>query len=410
VVAARRETIKHNGGMRRSLIVLSFVTSLVGPVAAAGAATPGVTVPPDAWVTIDGHGFGHGHGLSQYGAEGAARKGLTAQRIVDFYYPGTGHGRAGGSVKVKITADDDNNTVVMARSGLVARDYRAGTSWTLPTNLGATRWRFSVAAGNATALTYLASGAWHRWKTLKGDGAFTAGSQPVTLVTPDGQVAYRGTLQSRRPSSASTNRITVNVLSLENYLRGVVPREIPASWSPAAVRAQAIAARTYAAYERAHPASSVYQICDTASCQVYGGYSAEHPDSDAAISATAGKIQTYDGGPAFTQFSASDGGWNSAGSQPYLVAQQDPYDGWSGNPYHSWTVRVDATKIEQAWSALGDLQGITVTSRDGNGEWGGRVLTLVLSGRDNDVPVSGDTFRSLLGLRSNWLHFTATAK
>ncbi len=51
-----------------------------------------------------------------------------------------------------------------------------------------------------------------------------------------------------------------------------------------------------------------------------------------------------------------------------------------------------------------------MTSRDGNGEWGGRVLTLVLSGRDDDVPVSGDTFRSVLGLRSNWLHFTATAK
>jgi len=397
--------------MRRRLILLVSLAAVVaGPAAPAVAATPAVTVPPDAWVTVDGHGFGHGHGLSQYGAEGAARQGRTAQQIVDFYYPHTGHGQAGGSVKVKITADDDNNTVVMARSGLVARDYGAGTSWTLPTNLGATRWRFSVAAGNVTALSYLASGAWHSWKKLQGDGAFTAGAQPVTLVTPDAQVAYRGTLQSRRPSSSSTGRITVNVLSLEGYLRGVVPREIPASWSPAAVRAQAIAARTYAAYERAHPASSVYQICDTASCQVYGGYSSEYPASDDAIAATAGKIQTYDGGPAFTQFSASDGGWNSAGNMPYLVAQQDPYDGWSGNPYHSWTVRIDATKIENAWPALGDLQGLTVTSRDGNGEWGGRVKSMVLYGRDNDVPVSGDTFRSVLGLRSNWLHFTATAK
>ena len=93
---------------------------------------------------------------------------------------------------------------------------------------------------------------------------------------------------------------------------------MPASWSPAAVQAQAIAARTYAAYERAHPLTDTYQICDTTSCQVYGGYSSEHPDSNAAIAATAGKIQTYGGDPAFTQFSSSSGGWTSAGSVPYL--------------------------------------------------------------------------------------------
>jgi len=398
--------------MRRRLIVLLSAAFLGAGSSAAGPAfaAPAVTVPPNAWVVVDGHGFGHGHGLSQYGAEGAARQGRTAQQIVDFYYPGTRRGQAGGSLKVKITADDDDNTIVMARSGLVARDYGAGTSWTLPTSLGASRWRFSVAAGNVTTLGYLASGAWHSWKKLQGDGAFGAGGQPVTLVTPDAQVAYRGSLQSRRPSSSSTGRITVNVVSLEAYLRGVVPREIPASWSAAAVQAQSIAARTYAAYERAHPASSIYQLCDTASCQVYGGYSSEHPDSDAAIKATAGKVQTYDGAPAFTQFSASDGGWNSAGGMPYLVAQQDPYDGWSGNPYRSWTVRIDAAKIEQAWPALGDLEGLTVTSRDGNGEWGGRIRSMVLYGRDHDVTVSGDTFRSVFGLRSTWLHFTATAK
>ena len=132
---------------------------------------------------------------------------------------------------------------------------------------------------------------------------------------------YRGSLRSLRPSSGSRSRDTVNVLRLDDYLKGVVPREMPASWSPAAVQAQAIAARTYAAYERAHPLTDTYQICDTTSCQVYGGYSSEHPDSNAAIEATAGKIQTYGGDPAFTQFSSSSGGWTSAGSVPYLVAK-----------------------------------------------------------------------------------------
>ena len=80
--------------------------------------------------------------------------------------------------------------------------------------------------------------------------------------------------------------MTVNEVRLENYLRGVVPLEIPASWSLPAVQAQAVAARTYAAYERAHPRSSAYQLCDTSSCQVYGGYDAEHPAADRAIAAT----------------------------------------------------------------------------------------------------------------------------
>ena len=65
------------------------------------------------------------------------------------------------------------------------------------------------------------------------------------------------------------------MLTLESYLKGVVPLEMPATWTPAAVRAQAVAARTYAAYERAHRTGP---MCDTTSCQVYGGYAAEHPD------------------------------------------------------------------------------------------------------------------------------------
>ena len=107
---------------------------------------------------------------------------------------------------------------------------------------------------------------------------------------------------------------------------------MPASWQPAALRAQAIAARTYAAFEVADSTNPVYQLCDTTSCQVYGGKSAEVASTNAATTATAGQIRTFHGAPAFTQFSASNGGWMSAGSQPYLAAKQDPFDPWSGQP------------------------------------------------------------------------------
>jgi SpoIID/LytB domain protein len=168
------------------------------------------------------------------------------------------------------------------------------------------------------------------------------------------------------------------------------------------VRAQAVAARTYAAYERRHRSGP---ICDTWSCQVYGGHSAEHPASDAAVEATRRLVLEHDGGPAFTQFGSSSGGWTSAGSMPYLPAQADPYDDWAGNPNHAWSVAVTDARFEDAWPAVGNLRRLVVTERDGNGEWGGRVRSLRVVGAKGAVTVSGDTLRSVLGLRSPWVTF-----
>ncbi len=368
-----------------------------------------VPIPGKAWITITGHGYGHGHGMSQYGAEGAARRGLSAQQIINFYYPGTRAARLSAYVHVHITADDDNDTVVLPRAGLKVRVVGTDDAWTLPAN-GASRWRLGVGPAGASQVSYWNASGWHLWRVLRNNGAFTALGKPVTLVTPRGHVAYRGALRSLRPEPGSRSRDTVNVLPMDDYLKGVVPLEMPASWSPAAVQAQSIAARTYAAYGRAHPLTDTYQICDTTSCQVYGGYSSEHPDSNAAIAATAGKIQTYGGDPAFTQFSSSSGGWTAAGSVPYLVAKQDPYDGWSGNPMHTWSVRVDDRAIERRWPRIGNLRAIRVTARDGHGDWGGRIITMVLDGGRADARISGVTFRSVMGLRSEWLRFTAKAK
>jgi len=196
--------------------------------------------------------------------------------------------------------------------------------------------------------------------------------------------------------------VTVNRLPLDDYVRGVIPREMPASWKPAALRAQAIAARTYAAFEVADSTNRVYQLCDTSSCQVYGGMSAEVSTTNAATAATAGQIRTFNGSPAFTQFSASNGGWMAKGAQPYLVDAKDPFDPWAGNPYRAWTAHVSSAAIERAFPALGNLTSIAVTRRDGNGQWNGRVLDLRLVGSKGTATPSGDTFRSIFGLRSTW--------
>ncbi len=196
---------------------------------------------------------------------------------------------------------------------------------------------------------------------------------------------------------------------MDSYIKGVIPSEMPASWHAEAVKAQAVAARTYASWSRAQNAKRYYQICDTTSCQVYGGVSREDSRSNAAVAATARQILTHGGKPAFTQFSASSGGWTSAGSVPYLPAQADPFDGHARNPVHNWQVTVDASRLEKSYPAIGTLRRIRVTSRDGNGEWSGRVWNIQLDGSKADRTMSGDSFRWMFGLRSSWFTIDAPA-
>lgn len=396
-------------------VVIAALTCALSVLGSSLAAAPSQARTPDTWtvpsaarVVITGHGYGHGHGMSQYGAEGAARRGLTHRRILDFYYPGTARGTSRGRVSVLISADTTDDLEVLARPRLSVRDTAGGAAIALPVN-GASRWRLTVAPNGRDRVSYKTN-RWRLWRELRGRGEFYAGGGAITLVTPGGQRPYRGRLRSAAPRPGSTARDTVNHLPLDRYLQGVVPLEIPASWSREAVRAQAVAARTYASYERRNPKAAHYQLCDTTSCQVYGGVAAEHPASNAAVGATAGMILTYDGLPAFTQFSSSSGGFTSAGSVPYLAAVKDPYDGWAGNPVHTWSMRITDQAFERAWPRIGNLTRLRVTRRDGNGEWGGRIAAITLTGSTGSVVVSGDTLRSALGLRSTWMTFRVSAR
>lgn len=406
------------GALGLATAALSTLLVATGLTASPAAASTAYTMPSTGKVTIAGHGYGHGHGMSQYGAQGAAtgnwgtrgKTPLTWQQILAFYYPGTTRTVYARSIRVKISADTSADVVVAPRTGLAVAVNATNEIRRVPVN-GATRWRLLVAAGNQTGVDYLLNGTWTRWWTFAGDGAFGASGQPMQLFYGSTSRQYRGRLSAIRPTATSTDRDTINILSLEDYLRGVVPSEMPSSWHVNAVSAQAVAARTYAAYELQSPVASYYDICDTTQCQVYGGYDREAEGSNAAVDATRGVILSYNGAPAFTQFSSSSGGWTSAGSVPYLPAKSDPYDdvrypdGTSANAGHTWTISVDVATIEKA-AGIADLASITVLSRDGNGEWGGRVSKMRLTGAGGKVvDVYGDTFRGWLGLKSRWFTF-----
>ncbi|MDT9594520.1 SpoIID/LytB domain-containing protein [Nocardioides zeae] len=392
------------------LLGIGIVLGALGP-ATAVPVNQSITIPSRATVTFTGHGFGHGIGMSQYGARGAARAGLSSSQILGFYYPGTQQTTAADVwVDVRITKDSDGDVQVAYRNNLQVVDRHTGSRFTVPGGRSST-WRLA-SWGDRTTLTYWANGRWTNYHWSPGTLEFYADGSPITLLTNNNRTRtqYRGFLKAAVPSPGSWRRETVNSLPLDFYLRGVVPHEMPSSWEPAALQAQAVAARTYAMRLRAQPATSYYHLCDTTSCQVYGGYGAEAQRSSDAIVATSRRILTVNGTPALTQYSSSNGGWSARGSQSYLPAKQDPYDTPAINPNHSWRVSFTDADFERRWPQLGDLTGLTVTDRTGDGKWSGRVNSLTLRGTRGSVTLTGAQVRSSFGLKSTWFAVSAAQR
>jgi SpoIID/LytB domain protein len=372
--------------------------------------------PSSSTLTLAGHGFGHGIGMSQWGAYGAARSGLTWQQILAFYYPGTSRAVQGDqTLRVWLSAVGTAAVPFAPQGGLVVSDGTRQSSLA-----AAYRWRVAP-EGSALSLQVNPGTGWASVTGWRGSTRPLTISRPssptIRVVLPSGsQRDYAGSV---RVSNVGGRAYAVNLVPFETYVRDVVPAEMPASWSPAALSAQAVAARTYAANQRASAGSSAYDICDVA-CQVYPGvadYSAsgaltirhEDPRSTAATTATAGVILTASGTPAFTQFSASNGGHTVQGGAAYLPAKADPYDGAvasSSNP-HSWTTSVAAGAIERAYPATGTFRALRLGARDGAGDWGGRTTALTVIGSSGAVTVTAASFRARLGLRSTWWTVTS---
>ena len=209
--------------------LLGVVPALPGP-AVAETVDQSYAMPSTAWITITGHGYGHGHGMSQYGAEGAARgRGSRSAQIARFYYAGTSWGDATGRVRVQISADTTNDLVVRTRSGLTLRDAGTGQNTVLPDN-GPRPAGGSRSTGRAgTRCRLLPPTAGVATASLSGEGAFAAGRRAGHPRHPLGQPAPTGAWL--RPGGGSTAGNTINIVTLEAYLRGVVPKEMPAtSW------------------------------------------------------------------------------------------------------------------------------------------------------------------------------------
>jgi stage II sporulation protein D len=339
---------------------------------------------------IRGGGYGHGIGMSQYGAYGYALHGWTYRQILAHYYTGTAIGQT-----------DPNQPVrVLLASGPAAF-------------AGATR----VANKQLDpSLTYdvvpLANGqlALINQSTHKRVGKFPA---PLTVTGPGplslaGLGAYRGALEFRPNGSGGV--YTVNVLGLDDYVRGVISAEMPAGWAPEALKTQAVAARTYAI--TTDVAGTFYTLYPDTRSQMYRGVSAETPATDAAVAATAGQIVTYNGAPVVTYFSSSSGGhtenvedvWPGANAAPWLRGVDDPYDDAGANPYFRWSRQLSLAAAAKRLGRLvkGKLIGIRVTQRGASP----RIVSAVVVGTGGSTTVSGGQLEAAFGLPSTWASFT----
>ena len=406
-------------GRRVRRFVAAAAVLSVGLVAGASSARAAEVYPrpADASFTVTGHGNGHGHGMSQYGALGAGRAGKTWQQIVGFYYPGTTTGSVGNpTIRVRVASLGSSVQAVPAAGLRVTWDLTNSSE--LPTTKNGktvTRWRIvpdAMVSGTKTkfVLQYQASGSstWlvYAKASVPLTGAFfNPTSGVVDTFRGTTAVQYRGQVRGTLIGNAGAESLVpVVALPMDSYLRTVVPAEVPASWPDATLRAQAVAARSFAEWHRTNApiSASWYDVYDDTRSQVFkptrqSGTLNEYAATNSAVAGTAGMAVLYNGKAAFTQFSASSGGWSSEGSQPYLVAQRDDWDAVSDNPYHTWTRTITVSQVESAYPSIGSFRSLTITSRNGFGAQGGRVLSARLTGTAGSVDRTGSQLRPLFG-------------
>jgi SpoIID/LytB domain protein len=447
------------------------------PVATSVVTVPKPTIPKPTGLRITGRGYGHGRGLGQWGAYGyATQLGWSYRQILEHFYGGTAAGAISpqSAIGVRLLAMDNKVLIVQhakgrlytaiggqgtfspppvvlaagAASSIAPTDRQAAVATpeitappvgaTPPVAVEAVGQPLFTGAKAAIKIELVAggivvsdgpgcAGPWTA-RPIVVTGSLTVSAGPpdpaaapndpnelLQVCTGKTRRAYRGDLLT---TDGKPGQRTVNLVAMDAYLRSVVPAEISPSWAKAgieAVKAQAVAARSYAAAEKR---TGFANTCDTISCQVYRGagefsvaganekFTAfEDPRTDRAVAETANeiRIKPKSGAPVRTEFSASTGGHTAGGDFPAVT---DDGDVVAANPNRTWTVSLTAAQLG-AGAKLGDLVSGEVTARDGFGDDGGRAKTVILKFTKGSLKLSGTEFMSKYALKSSWFSFGA---
>lgn len=311
------------------------------------------------------------------------------------------------SAKAPVTAAQPAKQAPDLRVGLAVKQRSVTVS--LVGGKGMARTEGSKGASLAAGQSYDV-----RWQ----DGAFLIGREKlrgeVLTIRPSGagELAldgrrYRGALELRHKSGGLT---AVNIVPVDDYLRSVVPEEMPTDWPAEALKAQSVAARSFSLASRGRHASEGYDLCTTTHCQLYTGIAAEKTASTAAVRATRGEVLTYGGKPIEALFHTDSGGMTESSENvwgshvPYLRAVRD-----AQIKTLPWTKTITRADLERKLAAkghdIGKVRSIALSplaigraAKDRTAS--GRVKTMTVKGMKGTATLSGTTWRSLLGLKS----------
>ena len=401
------------------LVAIGGVAATPAAVRAADPPAPGPTVLGSK-VTFQGRGYGHGVGMSQYGARGRAIDGEDAATILAHYYRGTMLGELATPPEIRVLVLNrwkPSAAKPLTIYGRVTEWTISGVDGTYPpdakltvipkTTPDGTTWRIRVVSPDGDELLDRASP-----KTFTVRGADDTAR--IHLATKPGtNDLYRGALRVLPWASGTVS--VVSRLPLDAYIRGVVPAEMPSGWPTEALRAQAIAARSYAA-RKLRPGVSYFDTYDDSRSQVYHGAKAERATTDAAIADTANVVLWSGTAVANAMFHSTAGGATEnnenvyvsatgkrvAGVVSYLRGSPDRReDGTSYDdaaPYATWTMKTYKRTTLSAWFAadprtnVGTLTALDLRHRGVSG----RLISVTLIGSKGKKIVSGDVFRAIL--------------
>jgi stage II sporulation protein D len=342
-------------------------------------------------VTIRGAGFGHGIGLSQYGAYGYAQHGFSYRDIVRHYYRGTSLGRS------------SRRTVrVLLQSGRGSSTFRGATSIG-GKDASPSRTYVARAGGGGVAVSEKGGVRLGRFTApLKVSTSRNAMRLYGTAVNGVGDGLYRGAFLLTPSGSRIT---TVNSIGIDDYVQGVVPGEMPSSWSGEALKAQAVVARTYA-LATLKPGQTFDLYPDTRS-QMYRGASGEAFSTNSATRGTAGQVVTVGGRPVITYYFSTSGGktedvqnvFFGSLARSWLKGVDDPFDGIS--PRHRWRVALSAGSLGSKVGLGGAVRKVRVLSRG----FSPRIIRARFYAKHGSRTLTGPAIRSALGLYDSWAYF-----
>jgi stage II sporulation protein D len=404
-----------------------------------GHAVPAKTELVGVWpgVRIYGKGWGHGVGLSQWGAQGwamgAAGVRLNGEQIVAHYFPGTRLASQPITQPFRVLLSAPSTGCVGRTIANVARMRSAG-GMRLRNNADPNAVYIETAPDQPL-------GFWHDGGELvvrdEWSGATVFAAADTVMLEPrqwwdpiyidQKDLAYRGNIQIGLGRGGNLN--VVNFVSSDDYMRGALPGEMPSHWEFEALRAQAIAARTYAAWRQSTADGRTWDVRDDTADQCYGGQTFESPRTSAAVAATAALIITHDGKPIRALYSSASGGvsenvgcvldaervggtWQCVQGWPYLQVTEDPaeaaaYDRRGGMPHGLWSEWFSGEVIRREIVIDYGVDIGNFISMEFNMSPGGRPISVRVRGTDADVDLKGDRFlRTTLGLKSTLVRTT----